>query len=178
MTRQPLTAEQVYDECLAILDEEGLKGLNARHLTHRLACSTKTLYQLVGNRDAMVRGVVAHAFAGMDLEFRPGARLADEHQELVADAALGAAGPALPGQPDDPRGPRRHGRLRGAPGRRPGRARVPARFAVEVAGNVGHWTIGSTLLDLRAPGEWDQPERFEATLDWLVRGIDQVAGHP
>ncbi len=53
-----------------------------------------------------------------------------------------------------------------------------ARFAIEVAGNVGHWTISTTLLDLRAPGQWDQPERFEATLDWLVRGIDQVAGTP
>ncbi len=46
--------------------------------------------------------------------------------------------------------------------------------AIEVAGNVGHWTISSTLLDLRAPGEWDHPERFEATLHWLVSGIDRV----
>ena len=49
-----------------------MKGLNARNLTARLACSTKTLYQLVGNREAMTRAIVAHAFAGMDLEFKPG----------------------------------------------------------------------------------------------------------
>jgi AcrR family transcriptional regulator len=174
MTRPSLTPEQIYDECLAALDEEGLRGLNARSLTTRLSCSTKTLYRLVGNRDAMVRGIIAHAFAGMDLEFTP----ATDWQTSVKDwsrtlhSAL-LSRPYLSG-------------LMTLEDREVTVAYVTrlvdvlvehgfrTRFAIEVAGNVGHWTISSTLLDLRAPGEWDQPERFEATLDWLVRGIAQV----
>jgi AcrR family transcriptional regulator len=177
-TRTALTAQQVYDECLAILDEEGLKALNARHLTRRLSCSTKTLYQLVGNRDAMVRGVVAHAFAGMDLDFRPGSdwQASTKHWSRTLHSAL-LARPYL-------------GSLMTLEDRDATVAYVVRlldvlvehgfrrRFAIEVAGNVGHWTISSTLLDLRAPGQWDQPERFEATLDWLVRGISQVAESP
>ncbi len=175
MTRPPLTAEQIYDECLGILDAEGLTGLTARNLASRLSCSTKTLYQLVGNRDTMIRGVVAHAFSGMDLQFKPGPDWQSSiknwshtlHSALLArpylgvlmtledrDATVAYVMRLVDALVDD--GFRR-------------------RVAIEVAGNVGHWTISSTLLDLRAPGEWDHPERFEATLDWLVRGIAQTA---
>ncbi|MCZ4499881.1 MAG: transcriptional regulator, TetR family [Marmoricola sp.] len=178
MTRPPLTATLIYAESLRILDDEGVKGLNARNLTGRLACSTKTLYQLVGNRDAMVRGIVAHAFAGMDLEFRPGPDWPTSmknwartlHSALLARPYLGSLMTLEDRDATVAYVVRlvdvlvEHG--------------FRTRFAVEVAGNVGHWTISSTLLDLRAPGEWDQPERFEATLDWLVRGIDQVVPGP
>ncbi|CAB4700230.1 MAG: hypothetical protein F2667_04790 [Actinobacteria bacterium] len=175
MARPSLTAEQIYDACLQILDEAGLPGLNARALTARLSCSSKTLYQLVGTRDAMERGIVAHAFAGMDLEFRPRTRW----QESTKDWAR-TLHAALRERPY-------LGALMTLEDRDVTVAYIVRlidvlvahgfrrRFAIEVAGNVGHWTISTTLLDLRAPGQWDQPERFEATLDWLVRGIDQVA---
>ena len=174
MTRPSLTADQIYDEALRILDEDGIKGLNARNLTSRLACSTKTLYQLVGNREAMVRGIVAHAFAGMDLEFKPGPDWQTSlknwsrtlHSALLARPYLGSL-MTLEDRDATVAYVRRlldvlveHG--------------FRTRAAIEVAGNVGHWTISSTLLDLRAPGEWDQPERFDATLDWLVRGIAET----
>ena len=174
MARQPLTAHQVYDECLSILDDEGIQGLNARTLATRLSCSTKTLYQLVGNRDAMIRGTVARAFAGMDLEFTPG----PDWQTSVKSWSRTLHG-ALLGRPY-------LGALMTLEDREVTVAYVVrlvdvlvlhgfrSRFAVEVAGNIGHWTISSTLLDLRAPGEWDHPDRFEATLDWLVRGVGQV----
>lgn len=173
MTRQSLTAQDIYDECLRILDAEGLKGLNARNLTGRLACSTKTLYHLVGTKDQMIRGIVAHAFAGMDLEFTPGPdwQSSLKNWSRTLRTAL-LARPYL-------------GTLMTLEDRDATVAYVMRlvdvlvaagfgkRLAIEVAGNVGHWTIGSTLLDLRAPGEWDHPDRFNATLDWLVAGIDQ-----
>ena len=174
MRREPLTAEQVYAEGLRVLDEEGVAGLNARNLTSRLSCSTKTIYHLVGNRHAMVRGIVAAAFAEMDLHFRPAPDWQTStkhwsrtlHAELLARPWLGTLM-----TPEDREATvsyvlrlvdvlTAHG--------------VRRRTAVGIAGNVGHWTISTTLLDLRAPGEWDQPERFEETLDWLVRGIEQV----
>lgn len=172
MTRHPVTAQQICDVALDILDEQGVKGLNARNLTARLACSTKTLYQLVGNREAMTRAIVAHAFSRMDLEFKPGPDWQTSiknwsrtlHSALLARPYLGT----LMTLEDRDATVAYVKRLLDAlveHGFRTG-------FAIEVAGNVGHWTISSTLLDLRAPGEWDQPERFEATLDWLVRGIE------
>lgn len=171
MRREPLTADQVYAEALRVLDEEGLPGLNARNLTRRLSCSTKTVYQLVGNRHAMERGIVAAAFAEMDLHFRPGqdwqtslkAWARTLHAELLARPYLGALMTLEDREATVSYVVRlvdvlvEHGLRR--------------RTAVTVAGNVGHWTIGTTLLDLRAPGEWDHPARFEETLDWLVRGI-------
>lgn len=174
MTRPPLTEEQIYAECLRILDEEGLPALNARNLTARLSCSTKTLYRLVGNRQAMVRGIVAHAFAAMDLEFRPAADWQTSvknwsrtlHSALLTRPYLGT----LMTLEDRDVTIAYVMRLVDLLVER-GFAR---RDAVEVSGNIGHWTISSTLLDLRAPGEWDQPERFEATLGWLVLGIEQA----
>ena len=172
MPRAPLTADQVYAASLHVLDTEGLAGLTARNLTRHLACSTKTLYQLVGNRDAMVRGIVAHAFAGMDLEFRPGPDWQSSvkawshtlHSALLARPYLGTL-MTLEDRDATVAYVMRLVDVLVAAGFR-------TRFAIEVAGNVGHWTISSTLLDLRAPGQWDHPERFEVTLDWLVRGID------
>lgn len=175
MVRSALRAEQIYAEALQILDDEGLKGLNARNLTSRLSCSSKTLYQLVGNRDAMIRGIVAHAFVGMDLEFRPGLDWQSSiknwsrtlHSALLARPYLGTLMTLEDREVTVTYVMRLVDALVADGFRR--------RLATEVAGNIGHWTISTTLLDLRAPGEWDQPERFEATLDWLVRGIEQVA---
>lgn len=174
--RDPLTAQDVYAEALRILDEQGLAGLNARNLTSRLSCSTKTVYQLVGNKHALVRGAVAAAFAQMDLQFRPGPDWQGStrgwartlHAELLARPYLGT----LMTLEDRDATVAYVVRLVDVLTE----AGFTRRTAIEVAGNVGHWTIASTLLDLRAPGEWDAPERFEATLDWLVAGIAQSLG--
>lgn len=170
------TAGEVYAEALRILDEQGLEGLNARNLTSRLSCSAKTLYRLVGNKESMVRGVVAAAFAEMDLQFKPAADWRSStkswartlHAELLARPYLGT----LMTLEDRDATVAYVLRLVDVLTE----AGFPRRTAVEVAGNVGHWTIASTLLDLRAPGEWDQPERFEATLEWLVTGIGETLG--
>jgi len=168
------TADEVYAEALRILDEDGLPGLNARNLTSRLSCSTKTVYQLVGNRHSMVRGIVAAAFAEMDLTFKPAARWQDSmknwsrtlHTELLARPWLGAL-MTLEDRDATVAYVVRLVDVLTAHG-------IRRRTAVGIAGNVGHWTISTTLLDLRAPGEWDHPERFEETLDWLVRGVEQT----
>lgn len=172
------TADEVYAEALRILDEQGLAGLNARNLTSRLSCSTKTIYQLVGNRHAMVRGIVAAAFAEMDLQFRPATTWQDStkiwsrtlHAELLARPWLGTLMTLEDRDATVSYVVRLVDVLTEAGVRR--------RTAVGIAGNVGHWTISTTLLDLRAPGEWDHPERFEETLDWLVRGIEQTLAGP
>lgn len=172
--RDPLTVEHIHAEGLRVLDTEGLAGLNARNLTSRLACSTKTIYQLAGNRDTMVRGIVATAFAEMDLQFHPGPDLPATlknwartlHREMLAHPWLGTLMTTADREATVAYVVRLVDALVDHGLRR--------RTAIAVAGNVGHWTVGTTLLDIRAPGEWDHPERFEETLDWLVRGIVQV----
>lgn len=172
--RDPLTVEQIHAEGLRILDSDGVAALNARNLTSRLACSTKTIYQLAGNRDTMIRGIVATAFAEMDLQFRPGPDLPGTvrnwartlHHEMLARPWLGTLMTTADREATVAYVVRLVDALVGHGLRR--------RTAIAVAGNIGHWTVGTTLLDIRAPGEWDHPERFEETLDWLVRGIVQV----
>lgn len=174
MGRDPLTADRIHAEALRILDTEGIAGLHARNLTRQLSCSSKTLYQLVGNKEALVRGVVARAFAEMDLQFRPGPDLPTTlknwartlHHEMLARPWLGTLMTPADRDATVAYVVRLVDALAGHGLRR--------RDAITVAGNVGHWTVSTSLLDIRAPGEWDHPERFEETLDWLVRGVVQV----
>jgi AcrR family transcriptional regulator len=58
-----ISVETIYDGTLRVLDAEGADGLKARNLAARLHCSTRTLYEQVGNCEALIRGLVAHAFA-------------------------------------------------------------------------------------------------------------------
>ena len=69
MAKPLLSAEAIYDEALRVLATDGAAGMTVRNLSNRLRCSPKTLYQQVGNRDALVRGVVARAFASIEIDF-------------------------------------------------------------------------------------------------------------
>jgi AcrR family transcriptional regulator len=63
------TADAIYARALTLLDEEGVAGIGARRLAAELHCSTKTLYQQVGNQDQLIRELVARHFAALRLEF-------------------------------------------------------------------------------------------------------------
>ncbi|MEM1112476.1 MAG: TetR family transcriptional regulator [Pseudomonadota bacterium] len=67
---KPLVAvETIYDAALDLLDERGAEALSARNLAAALKCSTRTLYQQVGKREALVAQLIAHYLAGRDLVF-------------------------------------------------------------------------------------------------------------
>lgn len=55
---------------LALLDEEGVGALKARRLAADLRISTRTLYQQVGNREQLIRALVARHFSQLRLEFK------------------------------------------------------------------------------------------------------------
>lgn len=59
----------IYARAQALLDAEGLPGLNARRLAAELKCSTKTLYAQIGSRDQLIRELVARHFAALQVEF-------------------------------------------------------------------------------------------------------------
>ena len=52
-----------------LLDAEGEQALSARRLAVELRCSTRTLYQQVGNRDELIRALVGRHFSQLKLEF-------------------------------------------------------------------------------------------------------------
>lgn len=171
MPKPLIPVEAIFDAALELLESDGAAALNARALTSRLHCSTKTLYQQVGNREEMIRGVVRHAFAKMELEFRPAADVRGTIRSWASTlrSAL-LARPAL-------------GRLMTVEDRD-----VVVDYAVplmtalrgfgfsgsdsvRIAGIVSHITLSMTLSDIQAPGQWDDPEVFETALRWLSDGL-------
>ncbi|MET0698156.1 MAG: hypothetical protein ABWY93_00715 [Mycobacterium sp.] len=69
MARPSTPADAIYARALTLLDEEGVAGISARRLAAELRCSTKTLYQQVGNQDQLIRELVVRHFAALRLEF-------------------------------------------------------------------------------------------------------------
>ncbi|GAA3702855.1 TetR/AcrR family transcriptional regulator [Gordonia hankookensis] len=70
MARPLIPVDDILDRALALLDDEGVDALSARRLAGDLRISTRTLYQQVGNREALIRALVARHFANLRLEFR------------------------------------------------------------------------------------------------------------
>ncbi len=70
MAKPLIKKELILDEALLLLDEDGFEKLSARNLAGRLGCSTRTLYQQVGKRDALVRELVTYFFSSFQLQFR------------------------------------------------------------------------------------------------------------
>lgn len=72
---KPLVAvETIYTTALEILDEAGAQALSARNLASALGCSTRTLYQQVGKREALVKQLLDHFFSTVSLDFKQQAR--------------------------------------------------------------------------------------------------------
>ncbi len=69
---KPLIAKDlILSEALDLLDEQGPEKLSARNLATRLNCSTRTLYEQVGKRDALLKELVGHFFANFQISFVP-----------------------------------------------------------------------------------------------------------
>jgi AcrR family transcriptional regulator len=167
-----ISAESIYDAALAVLSEDGPEALTARNLTARLRCSSTTLYQQVGNREEMLRGLVAHAFERIELDFTPG----EDWQSSVMTWCL-VLRRALLTRPE-------LGRLMTTNDRQVvvhyvnrlikvlvGQ-RFPKKLAVEAGRVLSHTTLSMTLADSAAPGEPDRPEYFHTVIRWLIHGME------
>jgi AcrR family transcriptional regulator len=69
MAKPLISVDAIYARALALLDAEGTEALNARRLAAELRISTRTLYQRVGNREELIRALVARHFAQLRLDF-------------------------------------------------------------------------------------------------------------
>jgi AcrR family transcriptional regulator len=65
-----IPVEVIYARALTLLDAEGAGGLNARRLAAELQISTRTLYEQVGNREQLIRALVARHFSQLRLDFK------------------------------------------------------------------------------------------------------------
>jgi AcrR family transcriptional regulator len=70
MAKPLIPADDILAHALELLDAEGVEGLNVRRLSADLKISPRTLYQQVGNREAMIRALVARHFAQLRLDFK------------------------------------------------------------------------------------------------------------
>lgn len=69
MAKPLIPADTIYVRAMELLDSEGLPALSAQRLVKDLRISTKTLYQQVGNREQLIRALVARHFSQLELEF-------------------------------------------------------------------------------------------------------------
>ncbi|BCO56954.1 hypothetical protein MINTM005_21980 [Mycobacterium intracellulare] len=69
MAKPLIPVESIYEHALALVDAEGVDALSARRLASDLKCSTRTLYQQVGNREELIRALVARHFSQLQLDF-------------------------------------------------------------------------------------------------------------
>ncbi|MCV7229114.1 TetR/AcrR family transcriptional regulator [Mycolicibacterium komossense] len=177
MARSTTPADAIYARALTLLDEEGIAGINARRLAAELHCSTKTLYQQVGNQDQLIRELVARHFAALRLEFVE----ADTWQESAVRwchsvrAAL-LAHPHLSAlMTFDDREPIAayvdrllHVLLR---------AGVPAELARNCCRVLVHTTISLAGAEIAAGGESPDVfvEVFDNTIRWVVLGVSAEA---
>jgi AcrR family transcriptional regulator len=70
MARPLIPVDAIYTRALELLDAEGIDALQARKLAADLKISTRTLYQQVGNREQLIRALVARHFSQLRLDFR------------------------------------------------------------------------------------------------------------
>lgn len=70
MAKPLIPVEVILTRALALLDAEGVDALNARRLAADLRISTRTLYQQVGNREQLIRALVARHFSQLRMDFR------------------------------------------------------------------------------------------------------------
>ena len=67
MAKPLIPVDVIYEHALALIDAEGAQALNARRLAADLRCSTRTLYQQVGNREELIRALIGRHFSQLQL---------------------------------------------------------------------------------------------------------------
>jgi AcrR family transcriptional regulator len=73
MAKPLVSVDAIYEAALNLLDEGGPSALSARNLARALQCSTRTLYQQVGKREALIRQLLDHYFTNLKLQFKQAA---------------------------------------------------------------------------------------------------------
>ena len=175
MAKPLISVDAIYDEALRVLGTEGAAGLSARNLAARLRCSTRTLYEQVGNREALIRGLVAHAFARIEPDFHEG----ETWQESTTTWCL-ALRDTLLSRPELARlmTPEDRNVVVGYVNRL---LKVlfthgfEHELAVRSCRVLAHTTFSLTAADLQRPAGHHDLGVFDTTVAWLIRGMETAS---
>jgi AcrR family transcriptional regulator len=186
MAKPLIPVDVIYEYALILIDAEGADALNARRLASNLKCSTRTLYQQVGNREELIRALVGRHFSQLQLDFHE----CDTWQSTAAQWSL-ALHDALKAHPhltelmtvDD----------RGAVTsyvdklmKSLVRAGIDRRLATDFCRSLVNTTINHAIVEAQALRR-TQPSRASAadvrkrrqsflrTIDWIIVGVGQDA---
>ena len=85
MAKPLIATDVIYRKALGLLDAEGPNALNARRLAAELRCSTRTLYEQTGKRDALIRQLVRFHFTRLQLDFVEHRRWQDSAMSWCAE---------------------------------------------------------------------------------------------
>jgi AcrR family transcriptional regulator len=165
-----LSADAIYDEALRALAAEGPAGLAARNLSARLRCSTKTLYRQIGNREELIRGVVARAFASIELDFSTDTSWQDsvrswcqalrsalmQRPALMSLMTIADSDVVIAYVTRLIRVLKRYG--------------FTQKEAVDACDVLVHVALSLTVTDMAV--HEDTPVIFDTTVDWLIRGME------
>ncbi len=68
MAKPLLEQAAIYDAAVALVNEAGAEQFSVRQLTQRLGCSPNTIYAQVGDREALISGMLAHFFSSQPIQ--------------------------------------------------------------------------------------------------------------
>jgi AcrR family transcriptional regulator len=186
MAKPLIPAEVIYEHALALIDAEGAEALSTRRLAADLKCSTRTLYQQVGNREELIRALVGRHFSQLQLRF-------DECEKWESTALQWSTAlhDALRAHPfltelmsvDD------HGAVAAYVNKLLKsliRAGIDRRLATDCCRSLVRTTINHTIVEAQAlrhepltradnPDAKKRQRSFLQTIDWIVAGVRQEA---
>ncbi|MDT5366762.1 MAG: hypothetical protein QOC62_1193 [Mycobacterium sp.] len=186
MAKPLIPVNVIYEHALALIDEEGAEALNARRLASDLKCSTRTLYQQVGNREELIRALVGRHFSQLQLDFHEYGTW--ESTAVQWSLALHNALQAHPFLTElmnvDDRGAVTsyvNKLLKSLV-----QAGIDRRLATDCCRSLVNTTINHTIVEAQAlrqapptrAGVLDAKKRHESylrTIDWIVAGVRQEA---
>ena len=184
MAKPLIPAEDILTHALDLLDSDGIEALSVRRLSAALKISPRTLYQQVGNREALIRALVARHFAQLKLDFKE-----YDTWESTALHWCQALRDALRAHPfltelmtiDDRSAVTEYANALLEATLQEG---IPRPLATECCRGLAHMTINHSIVEVRAlrePGHSDAEkakieQNFLRLVEWVISGVRAEAG--
>ncbi len=184
MAKPLIPADDILTHALDLLDSEGIEALSVRRLSAALKISPRTLYQQVGNREALIRALVARHFAQLKLDFKE-----YDTWESTALHWCQALNNALRAHPfltelmtiDDRSAVTDYVNALLKATLQEG---IPRPLATECCRGLAHMTINHTIVEvrgLREPGRSESEtakieQNFPRLVEWVISGVRAEAG--
>jgi AcrR family transcriptional regulator len=179
---------QILDQAIALADERGLAAISMRSVAERLGLSSMAIYPYVGNKDALLDGMVDRLLGELTPLAAPSGTWQDRLRAVAhAVRALARRHPGayqlIMSRPSDTADARRLDEMLSAILRD---ARVPETDVARLERLLSTLVLGFAASEVNGRfsatadrgGEVDWDAEFEADLDDGIRLVEQVADRP